>query len=122
MTIAKRPSVARDGMDVGLIWVNPERIYFCNHDWTGQIRLIQLNKFDFTRASFQQHHIHEDRAATEIDLVGSYRIRFASNFRLVFSRCDPTATVAGDAFGSNPPYGPMKAMGFANGSTHPSYD
>jgi hypothetical protein len=48
-------------MDVGLIWVNPERIYFCELDWTGQISLIQFNKFDFTRASFRQHHLHEDR-------------------------------------------------------------
>jgi hypothetical protein len=52
-------------MGVGLIWVNPERIYFCNQDWTGQIRLIQLNKFDFMRAAFHQHHSHEDRGGDQ---------------------------------------------------------
>jgi hypothetical protein len=39
-------------MDIGLIWVNPERIYFCAPDWTGQISLIWLKKLDFTRTAF----------------------------------------------------------------------
>jgi hypothetical protein len=62
-------------------------------------------------------------AATEIDLVGSYRIRFdierPSRFQPVRSAV-MIVTMAGYAFGSGTPYGPMKAMGFAKGSTHPT--
>jgi hypothetical protein len=43
-------------MDV--IWVNPERFYFLEPDWTGQIRLIWFNKFDFTRGSFDRRYNH----------------------------------------------------------------
>ena len=35
-----------------LIWVNREAEYFFRHDWTGQISLNQLAKFDFTRTGF----------------------------------------------------------------------
>jgi hypothetical protein len=30
-----------------LIWAKREGIYFCNREWTGQIRLIRLNKLAF---------------------------------------------------------------------------
>ncbi|MGO8908826.1 MAG: hypothetical protein ACLQDM_05810, partial [Bradyrhizobium sp.] len=45
VTIASRPS-CRGGTagDVVLIWVKPERIYFCKQDWTGSISLIRLKK------------------------------------------------------------------------------
>ena len=32
-----------------LIWAKREAEYFCAKDWTGQISLIRLDKFDFTR-------------------------------------------------------------------------
>jgi hypothetical protein len=35
-----------------LIWVNREAEYFFRHDWTGQISLNRLAKFDFTRTGF----------------------------------------------------------------------
>ena len=41
----QRPSSSgRDGGFVGLIWVGGEADYFCNRDWTGQIRLKLLGK------------------------------------------------------------------------------
>jgi hypothetical protein len=36
-------------MDIEVIWVNREAEYFCKRDWTTQIGLIRLNKFQFTR-------------------------------------------------------------------------
>jgi hypothetical protein len=48
-------------MDIEVIWVGSEAEYFCKRDWTTQIGLIRLNKFQFTsnaerpvRACFQQ--------------------------------------------------------------------
>jgi hypothetical protein len=35
-----------------LIWVNREAEYFLRQDWTGQISLNRLAKFDFTRKRF----------------------------------------------------------------------
>src|SRR5437870_5557805 len=41
----QRPSSSgRDGGFVGLIWVGGEADYFCNRDWTGQIRLKLFGK------------------------------------------------------------------------------
>jgi hypothetical protein len=34
-----------------LIWVGCEAEYFCNWDWTGQIRLIRFKKLSFTQNS-----------------------------------------------------------------------
>jgi hypothetical protein len=34
--------------DIDLIWVKREAVYFCNPDWTGQIRLIRLNNRRFS--------------------------------------------------------------------------
>jgi hypothetical protein len=42
-------SVGRDGESHRLIWVSEKQKYFFQWDWTGQITLIRLNKFDFTR-------------------------------------------------------------------------
>jgi hypothetical protein len=36
-------------MDIEVIWVRREAEYFCKRDWTTQIGLIRLNKFEFTR-------------------------------------------------------------------------
>jgi hypothetical protein len=46
VTIAKRPSVW-DGMRnvLDVIWGVRKQKYFCIQDWTGQITLIQFNKF-----------------------------------------------------------------------------
>src|SRR5258708_13058002 len=54
VTIAKRPSVW-DGMarDIEVIWVEREAEYFWKRDCTGQISLIRLNKFDFSRRRLQ---------------------------------------------------------------------
>jgi hypothetical protein len=53
VTIAKRPSVwGGTAMDIDLIWVKREAEYFCKPDWTGQIRLIRLNKFRHARKRF----------------------------------------------------------------------
>jgi hypothetical protein len=35
VTIAKRPSGRRDGMNMNLIWGDGEAEYFCKGDWTG---------------------------------------------------------------------------------------
>jgi hypothetical protein len=35
-----------------VIWVSGEAEYFCKPDWTGQIRLIRLNKFRHARKRF----------------------------------------------------------------------
>src|SRR2546430_3683649 len=45
VTIAKRPSVGRDGALIILIWVRSETECFCKVDWTAQITLIRFNKF-----------------------------------------------------------------------------
>ena len=37
-----------------LIWVKREAEYFCKQDWTGQIRLIRLNKFAVARKSVRR--------------------------------------------------------------------
>jgi hypothetical protein len=45
VTIAKRPFVwAGMARDVEVIWVKSEPEYFCERDWTTQIRLIPFNK------------------------------------------------------------------------------
>src|SRR2546421_1269573 len=38
VTIAKRPSVGRDGVLIILIWVNREQEYFCERGWTTEIK------------------------------------------------------------------------------------
>ena len=50
MTIAIRPSWrAGTGGVVGLIWGRGEEVYFRGEDWTGQIRLIALEKLARSR-------------------------------------------------------------------------
>jgi hypothetical protein len=39
--------LGRDGATNAVIWVYPESKCFCREDWTGQIRLICLQKLDF---------------------------------------------------------------------------
>jgi hypothetical protein len=51
VTIASRPSVGRDAIDIGLIWVCDEGKYFWKWDWTRQIRLIPFNNSLFRRVS-----------------------------------------------------------------------
>jgi hypothetical protein len=72
-------------MDIGLIWVNPERFYFCNQDWTTQISLIWLKKLDFTRTAFRRHCIHAGRSGDRIDRGDSYRIRLQRRTSVSFS-------------------------------------
>jgi hypothetical protein len=48
VTIAKRPSKGNEmAWDISVIWVNRERKYFCNQDWTTKITLIRLKKLAF---------------------------------------------------------------------------
>jgi hypothetical protein len=44
-----RPSVGWTAEVLKVIWVSPKQEYFCERDWTGQIRLILLNKLRFAR-------------------------------------------------------------------------
>jgi hypothetical protein len=41
--------VGRDGGNIDVIWVSGEAENFSRWDWTGQISLNWLSKFDFTR-------------------------------------------------------------------------
>jgi hypothetical protein len=45
MTIASAPLGDRTAEDIDLIWASSEAEYFWKWDWTGQISLIQFNKF-----------------------------------------------------------------------------
>jgi hypothetical protein len=47
--MANAPPWGRMAIIMDLIWVKREAEYFCARDWTVQITLIRLNKFDFTR-------------------------------------------------------------------------
>ena len=47
--MADAPLPEQDGGLMPLIWVNREAEYFLRRDWTTQITLIGLEKFDFTR-------------------------------------------------------------------------
>jgi hypothetical protein len=51
VTIASAPVWDRTAMDIDLIWVRREAEYFLKLDWTGQISLIRLTKFRFSRNS-----------------------------------------------------------------------
>jgi len=42
-------------VDIDLIWVKREAEYFRKPDWTGQIRLIRLNKFGRARTAQARH-------------------------------------------------------------------
>ena len=44
-------------MDILLIWVNREAIYFWKPVWTGRIALILFNKLAFTRKSAIAFHL-----------------------------------------------------------------
>jgi hypothetical protein len=81
-------------MDIGLIWANSERLYFCNQDWTGQISLIQLNKFDFARASFHQHPIREERRRPKLIASTVTASASISNFRLVLQPVQSAVMIA----------------------------
>src|ERR1700735_1368291 len=55
VTIAKRPFVlGRDASDIKVIWVKSEWEYFCEEDWTTQIRLISFNKSNWSGRKFAQ--------------------------------------------------------------------
>jgi hypothetical protein len=47
VTIAIAPLWDETAALMDLIWGNREQIYFCKWEWTGQIRLIRLNKSVF---------------------------------------------------------------------------
>jgi hypothetical protein len=51
MTMANAPLGDGTADDIDLIWVKPERDYFCNQDWTGQISLIRFNKLPGARTA-----------------------------------------------------------------------
>src|SRR3954454_11764951 len=56
VTIAKRPSWwAGMARLMDLIWEKREGVCFCNWDWTGQIRLIRLNKSAFCKKVSRCH-------------------------------------------------------------------
>jgi ArsR family transcriptional regulator, arsenate/arsenite/antimonite-responsive transcriptional repressor len=50
MTMANAPLGDGTAEDVVLIWVKREGEYFCEWDWTGQIRLICFNKSPFCKS------------------------------------------------------------------------
>jgi hypothetical protein len=79
MTIAKRPSVWHGtAIDMPVIWVNRERIYFCERDWTGQISLIWFKKLDFTRRPFCRRIARRMGGAKAIS---SYFVHESDGFR-----------------------------------------
>ena len=47
VTIAIAPLWDETAALMDLIWVRREGIYFCKWEWTGQVRLIRLNKSGF---------------------------------------------------------------------------
>jgi hypothetical protein len=77
--------------DIDLIWVSGEAEYFLKSDWTGQIRLMRLNKFRFWRNSAKPV-VWVERQGLGMPSLASdtHQSQFA------------------------------KMMGFAKGSTHPS--
>jgi hypothetical protein len=46
--------VGRDAKDIKVIWVESEWEYFCEEDWTTQIRLISFNKSNWSGRKFAQ--------------------------------------------------------------------
>jgi hypothetical protein len=53
VTTARTPlSIRRDGEMKHLIWGKDKAKYFCGEDWTTQISLNRLRKFDFSRKRF----------------------------------------------------------------------
>jgi hypothetical protein len=51
MTLRNAPLLGQDGLSYSLICISEKQNYFCRGGWTGQIRLIRLNKFDLRRKS-----------------------------------------------------------------------
>jgi hypothetical protein len=47
--------------DIEVICVKREAEYFCKPDWTGQIRLIRLNKFGRARTAQARHIAPRER-------------------------------------------------------------
>jgi hypothetical protein len=51
MTLRNAPLSGSDGKSCSLICTSEKQKSFFEGDWTGQISLIRLNKFDFARKS-----------------------------------------------------------------------
>jgi hypothetical protein len=49
--VAQRPSFGSGWQIIRLIGISEKQKYFYKGDWTAQISLIRLNKFDFKRKS-----------------------------------------------------------------------